>query len=192
MTYTSTERRILVAAAGAPLRWRDGRGGTWLRTDVPAPLRAAALSLSEARVTAATSLLRLTGLLEAATTPEGPGLRITRAGLLAAGDVARGLLQEQRRGLRGLYRAGEAVQGERMESDYYEEPVNVNVWLEPLRAGNLGEEPRVICYGDTMARLDGYGLAIVIGSRALLTGGGRWAGTRRGRVDGARHARPVL
>lgn len=181
MSYTSTERRILVAAAGAPLRWRDGRGGTWLRTDLPPPLRAAALSLSETRVTAAGTLLRQAGLLEAATTPEGPGLRITRAGLLAAGDVAEGFGDEQRRALRQLYRAGEAVRrGRPGVPDLHPGELRglpggiVIEWVAPVRSDGA-ECPDHICYGNSMGRLEHKGLAVVIGSRALLTGGGEWA-----------------
>lgn len=181
MNWDSIERRVLIAVAGAPLRWQP-ETETWLRTDLPPPLRAAALSRDPDRVERAVDGLHLAGLLRAATSPGGRGA--SRRGLLAAGDIVRGLVTEQRRALRRLYRAGEAIRRERAaipDSGLHPDELRglpggiVIEWVAPVRTGGASVDPVEVCCGYDIDRLEHKGLAIVLGSRALLTGGGEWA-----------------
>jgi hypothetical protein len=170
MALSMTERCVLLAAAASPLEWYSGE---WYRVDLPAGrqrVRVGALLQRE--------LLRRSGPATLALTDDG----------LEVAETFRDALDPERRQiLRVLDSAGELVRRERRISELEavavwaegaEPSETVVEWLRPVVDGpwTHGREPARICSGTDLDYLRELGLVVLLagGTRAQLTGAGRW------------------
>ncbi len=179
MSLSAAERKVLLAAAAGPLRRPSREALWWCRTDTPV---AQPLSADEG-----SAMRRLIG--RGLLTSTGPVAghwrelcRITPAGLEEAETLRSVLGRDRRRLLRQIGEADELVRRERetTEQEYCAiladggEPTDRLVeWLQPDRSG-FG--PVEVCYDSELQQLAERGLVVLLngGTRAQLTGAGRW------------------
>lgn len=187
MSLTADERRVLLAAAASPL---ERISGQWYRTDPPVALGAASDGehrWARAETAVVESLIRR-GLLElAARTWLSDAAVLTEAGDDETETLRSVLGRAKRRLLRQIDEAGELVRRERPATDeeYCEiigcggSPAEQIVeWVAPIADGPWARDrqPRAVCGVAELHDLRCRGLVILLagGSRAVLTGAGRW------------------
>lgn len=186
MSLSAAERRVLLAAAASWLRRPSREALWWCRTDTPTPQ-----GLSHPEQLAVRRLIDR-GLLEHPS--RSLRARITAGGLDEAETLRSVLGRRNREILAAIDAAGELVRRER-EATAVEQlaiiagggvPTEMLVeWCRPVRRSSVARDPcnpRVvdngICSGFELQGFVDRGLVVLLngGTRALLTGAGRWCG----------------
>lgn len=181
---TPAGRIVLLAAAASPLRRIDDR---WYRTDVTPERCWQTVKTSVIRQLVDRGLLTLPNKIPGEHACWLWSIEPTDAGLEEAETLRDVLGPETRRLLRRIDKAGELVRRQRpaTEAEYstdllYGYPAGDTVvdWVPPCRTAPRVQPLRAVCYDSAIRDLESRGLVVLLagGTRAVVTGAGRWCG----------------